>query len=161
MRLLFASVDQSIGASTSASVLPMIIQGWFPLGLTSLISFHSKGISRVFSSSTIWKHQFLAAQFSLQSNSHIHTWLLGKIIALTILTFVTKLMSLLFNTLSRFVIALLPRNKRLLISWLQSLHSDFGARENKVCHCFHCFPIYLPRSDEIGCHDLSFLNVEF
>ena len=56
-----------------------------------------------------------------------------------------RVMCLLFNTLSRFVMAFLPRSKRLVISWLQSLvHSDFGALENEVCHCFHCFPIYLP-----------------
>ena len=71
------------------------------------------------------------------------------------------LMSLLLNTLSRFVIALLPRSKHLLISRLQSLHSDFGAQENKVRHCFHCFPICLPWSDGTRCHDLCCLNVEF
>ena len=64
----------SIGASATASVLPMNIQGWFPLGLTSLISLQSKGLSRVFSNTSVWKHQF----FSLWSNSHIHTWLLEK-----------------------------------------------------------------------------------
>ena len=74
----FASSGQSIGASASASVLPMTIQGWFPLGLTGLISLLSKGLSRVFSSTTVWKHQFFSAQLSLWSNSHIHTWLLGK-----------------------------------------------------------------------------------
>ena len=71
----------------------------------------------------------------------------GKIIALTIWTLVGKVMFLLFNILSRFVIAFLPRSKRLLILWLQSVCSDFGAQENKVCHCFHCFPIYLPWSN--------------
>ena len=104
---------QSIGAS--ASVLPMNIQGQLPLRLTGLISSKSKGLSRVFSSTTIWKHQFFNAQPSLWSNCHIHTWLLGK--ALTIWTFVGKVMSLLFNMLSRFVIAFLPRSKCLLISW--------------------------------------------
>ena len=74
----FASGGQSIGVSASASVLPMNIQDWFPLGLTSLFSFQSKGLSRVFSSTTIWKHQFFGAQPSLWSNSHIHTWLLKK-----------------------------------------------------------------------------------
>ena len=78
-----ASGGQSIGASTSASVLPMNIQGWFPLRLTSLISLLSKWFSRVFSSSTDWKHQFFGAQPSLWSNSHINTWLLEKTIALT------------------------------------------------------------------------------
>ena len=67
----------------------------------------------------------------------------GEIIALTIQTFVGKVMSLLFNMLSRFVIAFLPRSKCLLISWLQSLPAViFGAPKNKVCHCFHCFHLY-------------------
>ena len=70
----FASGGQSIGAL--ASVLPMNIQGWFPLGLTGLISLLSKGLSRVFSSTTVWKHQLLGTQPSLWSISHIHTWLL-------------------------------------------------------------------------------------
>ena len=66
---------------------------------------------------------------------------IGKIIALTRWTFVSKVMSLLFNMLSRLVITFLPRSKRLLISWPQSPScSDFGASKNKVCHCFHCFP---------------------
>ena len=73
MSWLFASDDQSTGASASASVLPMNIQDWFLLGLTSCISLQSKGLSRVFSN-TIQKHQFFGAQLSSQSNSHIHTW---------------------------------------------------------------------------------------
>ena len=73
-----ASGSQSIGASASASVLPMNIQGWFPLGLTGLISLQSKGLSRVFSSTTIWKHQFLDPQPFLWSNFHICTWLMKK-----------------------------------------------------------------------------------
>ena len=76
----FSSCSQSfleLGSST-ASVLSMNIRGWFPLGLTGLISLQSKGFSRVFSSTTVWKHQFFAAQLSLWSNSHIRTWLLGK-----------------------------------------------------------------------------------
>ena len=72
---LFTLGGQSIGASTSASVFPMHIQGWFPLGLTGLISLQSKGLSRVFSKTTVQKHQFFGAQPSLWPNSHIHTWL--------------------------------------------------------------------------------------
>ena len=68
----------SIGVSASASVLPMNIQGWFPLGLTGLIFLQFKGLSRVFSNTTVQKHQFFGAQLSSQSNSHIHTWLLEK-----------------------------------------------------------------------------------
>ena len=74
---LFVSGGQSIGASASASVLPMNIQGWFPLGLTGLI-LQSKRLSRVFSSITIQKHQFFSLQSSLWANSHIYTLLLGK-----------------------------------------------------------------------------------
>ena len=69
---------QSIGVSATASVLPMNIQDWFPLGWTGQISLQSKGLSRVFSNTTVQKHQFFGAQLSSQSNSHIHTWPLEK-----------------------------------------------------------------------------------
>ena len=74
----FTSGGQSIGVSASASVLPMDIQGWFSIGLTGWISLQSKGLARVFSNTTVQKHQFFGAQLSLWSNSHIHTWLLEK-----------------------------------------------------------------------------------
>ena len=74
----FASDGQSIRASPLASVLPVNIQDWFPLGLTGLISLHSKGLSRVFSNTIVQKHQFFGTQLSLWSNSHIHAWLLEK-----------------------------------------------------------------------------------
>ena len=118
MSRLFASGGQSIRAS--ASVLPMNSKGWFPFRLTGLISWQSKGLSRVFSNKTIWKHQFFGAQHSLWSNYHIRIRLLKKTIALTIEIFVSKVISLLFNMLSRFIIAFFPRSKWLLISWLQS-----------------------------------------
>ena len=70
---------QIIGASASASVLPMNIQYWYPLGSTGLISLLTKGLSRVFSNTTVQKHQFFSAQLSLWSNSHIYTWLLEKL----------------------------------------------------------------------------------
>ena len=73
MSRLFPSGGQSIGGSALASIIPMNIQGWFPLGLTGLISFQSKGLSRVFSNTTVQKLQFFGAQLSLQSNSHIYT----------------------------------------------------------------------------------------
>ena len=79
MSQLFTSDDQNIGASASASVLPMSIQGWFPLRLTGLISLLSKGISRVFSSTTVWRHQFFSILPSLWFNSHNHTWLLERL----------------------------------------------------------------------------------
>ena len=78
MSQLFASGAQSIGVSASASVLPMNIQDWFPLEWTGWISLQSKGCSRVFSNTTVQKHQFFGAQLSSQSNSHIHTWPLEK-----------------------------------------------------------------------------------
>ena len=121
--------------------------------LKSLLQHHSLKAS-------ILQH---SAFFTVQlSHPHMTT---GKTIALTGRAFVGKVMSLLFNMLSRLVITFLPRNKRLLISWLQSpsafwivnLHCDFGAQKNKV---WHCFPIYFPWSDGTGCHDLSFLNVK-
>ena len=74
MSWLFPSGGQSIGASALASVLPMNIQGWFPVGLTSLISLQSEGLSRVFSNTTVQKHQFFGTQPSLWPNSHIYTW---------------------------------------------------------------------------------------
>ena len=76
MSHLFTSGGQSIGVSASASVLPVNIQNCFPIGWTGWISLQSTGLSRVFSNTTVQKHQFFGAQLSSQSNSHIHTWLL-------------------------------------------------------------------------------------
>ena len=85
----------------------------------------------------------------------------GKTIALTRWTFVGKVLSLLFNILSRLVITFLPRSKRVLISMAAvTICRDFGAPQNKVCHCLECFLIYLPWSDGTRCHDLCFLNIE-
>ena len=91
----FTSGGQIIKAPASASVLQMNIQDWFPLGLTNLISLQSEGLSRVFSNSTVQKHQFFSTQPSLWSNFHMHMWLL-ETIALTIWTFVGKVISLIF-----------------------------------------------------------------
>ena len=99
---LLASGGKRIGASASASVLPMTIQGWFPLELTGLISLLSKGLTRVFSCTTIQKHQFFGTQSSLWSNYHNLYMTTGKTIALTIRTFISKVLSLLFSMLSRF-----------------------------------------------------------
>ena len=86
----------------------------------------------------------------------------GKTIALPRWTFVGKVMSLLFNMLSRLVIAFLPRSKQVSFNFMAAVTicRDSGAQENKVSHCFHCFPIYLPWSDGTGCRDLSFLSIE-
>ena len=78
MNQFFASGGQSIGVSASTSVLPVNTQNWSPLGWTGWISLQSKALSRVFSNTTVQKHQFFSAQLSLWSNSHIHTWLLEK-----------------------------------------------------------------------------------
>ena len=100
MSWLFASGGQSIGAS--ASVLPKNIEGWFPLGCTGWTSLQSRGLSGVFSSTTVCKHQFFGSQLSLPSSSYPYMTT-GKTIALTIWTFVGKVISLLFHTLSRLV----------------------------------------------------------
>ena len=136
MSWLFTSGVQSIEASTSASVLPMNIKGWFPLGLADLISLLSKGLSRVFSNTTVWKHQPFLYGLTLM---FIHDYW-KKIKALTIWTFFGKVMSLLFYTLSRFIVAFLPRSKGLLISWLQSLSAVTLESKKIVCHCFYFSP---------------------
>ena len=117
MSQFFTSSDQSIGVSASASVLPINIQDWFPLGWTSLCSPRdSQASSQHHSSkaSILWRSAFFIVQLS---HPYVTT---GKNIASTSLTFVGKVMSLLFNMLSRLVITFLPRSKCLLISWLQS-----------------------------------------
>ena len=118
----FTSGGQSIGISASVSVLPMNIQDWSPLGWTCWIFLQSKGLSRVFSKTTVQNHQFFSAQLTLISNSQSDYFPVttGKTTALPRWTFVGKVMSLLFNILSRFVVAFLPRKKHLLISWLKS-----------------------------------------
>ena len=102
MSQLFASGSQIIGTSASASVLPMNIQGWFPLGLTGLISLLSKEFSRVFSSTTIWKHQFFSTQPSLWANSQVCDYWKNHSFDYTELCQQSD--ALLFNMLSRFVI---------------------------------------------------------
>ena len=128
---------------------------WFDLlavqgTLKSLLHHHS-------SKTSILRH---SAFFIVQlSHPYMNT---GKIIALNRQTFVGKVMSLLFNMLFRLVTAFLLRSKCLLISWLQSPSAVIlEPPKIKVCHCFHCFPIYLKRSDGTGGHDLHFLNTEF
>ena len=117
MSQLFPSGGQNTAASASASVLPVNIQDWFPLGWTDWISLQSKGLSRVFSNTTVQKSTFQHSAFLMVQLSHPYVTT-GKTIALTRQTTVGKVMSLLCNMLSRFVIAFLPRSKCLLISWL-------------------------------------------
>ena len=161
MSWLFVLGGQSNGASASVTDPPVNIQDWFPSGLTGLISLLSKGLSRVSSSTTIWKHQvFRYSAFFMAQLSYLFMTT-GKIMALIIWTFAGKVMSLLFNMLSQFVIAFLPKSKCLNFTVAVTVCSDSGAQENKICHCFHLFLIYLPWSDGARCHDLSFPNVEF
>ena len=102
-----------------------------------------QGTTRVFSSTTFWKHQFFSAHPSLWSSSHICTRLLERPYPWLYRPLSTKWCLCFFNTLSRVVIAFLPRSNHLLISWLQSPRSDLGAQEEKICHCFHLSPFYL------------------
>ena len=138
----------------------MNIQGWFPLGLTGLISFLSKGLSRVFSSTTVQKHQLFSPLPSLWSNFHIHTWLLRKP-QLWINEPLLAQRGLLFNTLSRFVTAFLPRSMCLICLTAVTIHSNFGGQENKICYYFHFFPSYLPWSDGTRCHGFIFGMLSF
>ena len=134
---LFTSSGQSIGASASAIVLPMSIWGWFPLGLTGLISLQSKGLSRIFSSTTIQKHQFLALSllYGPTLTSEYDYWINHSFVG----TFVGKVMSLLFNTLSRFVrtslvaqtVKHLPTMRE---TWVQSLGWEDLLEEEMATH---------------------------
>ena len=116
--------------------------------LKSLLLHHTS------KASILWHSAFLIVQLS---HPYMTT---GKTTALTRQTFVGKVVDLLFNMLPGLVITFLSRNKRLLISWLQSPSAVILEPQSKGCHCFHCFPICLPWSDGTGCHDLRFLNVE-
>ena len=117
MSQLFTSDDQNTGPS--ASVLLTSIQCWFPLRLTTWISLLSKGLSEVFSNTTVWQHLFFALHL-LYSPALTTICDHRKDRGLTIWTFVSRVMSLLFSTLSIYVMAFLPRSNHLLISWLQS-----------------------------------------
>ena len=120
MSQFFASGGQSIGVSAAVSVSPMNTQDWSPSGWTGWISLQSQGLSRVFSNTTVQKPSILqCSAFFIVQLSHPYMTT-GKTIALTRRTFVDKVMSLLFNMLSRLVITFLWRSKCLLISWLQS-----------------------------------------
>ena len=144
------SFSFSVNPSNEYSGLIFFRMDWLDLlavqgTLKSLLQHHSS------KASVLWCSAFFMVQLS-----HLYMTT-GKIIALTIQTFVIKVMSLLFNTLSRFVIAFLPRRKHLLISWLQSPSAVIlEPRKIKSVTVF----IVLPRSDGTRCHDLSFLNVE-
>ena len=146
--------------STSASVLPMNIQGWFPLRLTGLISLQSKGLENLLQDHSLKASILCCSDFFMVQLLHPYMSI-GKAIVLTIWTFISKVIFLLFNMLSRLVITFLPRSKHLSISWLQSPSAVILEPKKINSHCFHCFPIYLPWSHGTRCYDLGFLNVEF
>ena len=130
---LFASHDQSIAISTSASVLPMNIHGWFSLELTGLIYLHFKGPPRVFSNTTIQSINSLALSLLyVPTLTSVHNY--WKIMVLTIQNFINKVMYLPFNMLSIFIIYLLPRTQQ--VAEIIVL-SNFGAPQNKICQLFH------------------------
>ena len=164
MSQFFTSCGQSIGVAALVSVLPVTFRiDFLQDGLVgspcSPRDYQAtQGILQRHSSkaSIPWHSAFIIVQLS---HLYITT---GKSIALTRRTFVGKVMSLLFNMLSRLVMTFLPRSKGLLISWLQSPSSVIlEPSKNKISHYFHCFPINLPGSDGTRFHDLSFLNVDF
>ena len=139
MSHLFTSDEQTTGASALASVYPVIIPGWSPLRLTSLILL-SKRLFRSFPQhhslkpSILWHSAFFTVQLS---QPYLTT---GKTIVLTMWTFVGRIIYLLFNILSKFVIAFLPGNNRLDFIATGTIYSDFGAQEEEICHYFHIFP---------------------
>ena len=152
--LKYWSFSFSISPSNEYSGLISFRMDWLDLlavqgTLQSLLQHHSSKASILQCSA------FFVVQLS---HAYMTT---GKTIALTRWTFVGKVMSLLFNMPSRLVIAFLLRSKCLNFMATVTIYSECGAQKNKVSHCFHCFPIYLPWSDGTRCHDLSFLNVEF
>ena len=156
MSQLFALGGHSIGASASASVLLMNTQGLFPLGLTGLISLLSKGLSRVFlKASVFWCSAFFMAQLS-----HLYVTI-GKIIALTPWTFVGKVMPLLFNMLSRFIIAFPPRRKHPSILWLWSLSTVVLEPKKIKSVTHHFFPSICHEVMELDAMILSFFMLSF
>ena len=159
MTEFFTSGGQSIGISASASVLPMNIQYWFPLEFTGWICWIQD--SQESSPTPQFKSiNYLVPSF-LYSPTLSHPYMTtGKTIALTRWIFADKVMYLHFNMLSSYSFSS-KGQASLNFMVAVTIHSDFGAQEYKVSHCFHCLPIYLPWSDETGCHDLSFLNVEY
>ena len=144
---LYTSGGQRIGTSSSASVLPVNIQAWFSLGLTGLISLQSKKLLRVCSSTTIQKHQFFRVQPSLWSSSHIFIWLIWPL-----KNHIFDYMNLWWQSdVSAVEYALwvshsFSSKEQVSFNFMAAVtvHSDFGAQENKICPCFHFFPIYLP-----------------
>ena len=152
---LFASDDQNTGVSTWASVLPTSVQGWSPLRLTCLI-LQPKGLSGVFSSTIVRRHQFFGALTSLWSSSHNCTWPLGRPKPWLYRPFWQSNVSAFQHTL--WVCHSFPAKKQAFSDFMAvvTIFSDFRAQEEKICHSLHFRPLYLPWSDGAGCHDLFF-----
>ena len=153
---LFSSDGQNTGASASASVLLVTIQGWYPLRLTGLISLLSKGLSGFFSSTTVQRHQFFDVLPCYGP-------------ALTIVHDLWEHRSLEYMALCQqsnvsafqhivYICHCFPAKKRSSSDFMAAVNicSDFGAQEKEICHNFHLFPFCLPWSNGTGCHDLSF-----
>ena len=176
--LLLPSILPSIRVFSNESVLPIRWPKYWSLsfrispsnGYLGLISFRTDWIDLLAVQRTLKSllqhHNFKASihhysTFFMIQLSHPYMTT-GKTTALTKWTFVGRVMSLLFNMLSRLVIAFLPRRQASFNFMTEvTMCSDFGAQENKICHCFHFSPFYLPWSDGTICHDLHFLNAEF
>ena len=152
MNWSLTSGGQSIDAS--ASILPVNIESWFPLGLTGLISLLSKGHSRVFSSITVQKHKFF---FMVQ---FLHPYMTtGKTTALTCESLSAKwYLSFLICCLGLFSFSSKGQASFNFMTAV-TICSDFGAQGNKICHWFHFFPFYLPWSNGAGCYGLIFFNI--
>ena len=135
MSWLFSSGGQNIRTSDSAPVFPVNVQGWFPLGMTGLISYHPRGSQE--SSPAPQPKSINSSALRLLSVQLSHPYMtnIALTIALTIQIFISKVMTLLFNTLSRFVIALLPRSKRLLISLLNKQGNNIQLWYNPFSIC--------------------------
>ena len=169
--LFLPSIFPSIRVFSSDSVLPIRWPKYWSFSFRISLSNEPSGLI----SFRIDRFDLLAVQGTIKNLLQYHSlkaavvWLsicfmmqlsdvymiTAKTIALTIQTFVAKVISLLFNMLPRFLISFLPRGMAAV-----TVCSTFAAQENKGCHCFHCFPIYLPWSDGTRCHGLSLLNVE-
>ena len=158
---LFPSGGQNIGTSASATILPMNIQGWFPLGLSGLIYLQSKGLSRVspapqFESisssalSLLHSPNFTAVQDHWKSHNFDYMQLCqqGDVSTFSYTAYVS------YN---------FPSKEQLSFDFMAAvtIHSNFGAQENKICHYFHTSPFCFPWSDVTWCHDLRILNIEF
>ena len=138
----------------------MDIQDWFPLGWTDWVSLQSKGLSWVFSNTTVRKHQFFGTQLLYGPNfPSLHdSWENHRFDCMD-LCWQSDVYA--FNNAVE-VCHSFSSKEQVSFNFMAAffIHSDFGAQNNKVCHCFHCFCIYLPWSDGTWCRDLSFLNVE-